>query len=330
MTPARRSNQFRRIAAHLPFRGMCGAVPLAVQLAAGAAQAEDQRPWDSWTWLDSFRAHVQGSALTLAQQIDDFLNDREYQSELQKSQLTLRFIFDHSTDDGTEFRIQPRLRYRWPYSERSIFLDVLGTRNSELGSDGGTAAGPPSDLLGGEERRAVQIRTRGGGVGVRFFPGIGIGQEDGDYTLFAGVRASAKHELAPGYSVYGSQRLYYHSNRGWEAISLTRGDWQASERMMVRAQLRVDWREDKDGFAYYPALLFRRLMSDNAVLSFENYIEASTRPSHALNAYYTGFRYRRKLNRDWLFGEITPWIGFEDVSDYDTIYGLQMRVDVKF
>lgn len=300
-----------------------------LSLSSGAlAQVSDPRVSGSVEWVDDIRDQVRQSTSSLAQELDEFLSDREYESERNESRLALRFRSVISSNNEPEFRVDPQVRLRLPNTERLIFIDVLGGARRTVEEEASAGLVDPSSA--NEEGGVVQLRGVREVGGLRISPSVGLRFESGEPKAFAGVRISAAKVLASGISVFGSQRLIADSGSVIEAITVLRSDWQTGKSTVLRGQLLLDWSSDRDSFRYEPAVIFRWLANERTVLSFENYFEVYSSPDEIPEKFVSGLRLRRRLYEDWLFGEFRPWVSFEYGTASSRTSGAELIVEVNF
>lgn len=280
--------------------------------------------------VDRLRDQVRTGTSSLAENLDEFLSDTEYEREQNQTRLGLQFFLDQSSDRGTEFHVEPTLRLRLPHLQNIVFLDIFGSRGSGDNSRLDLGGEALDEFLNRDNERAIQLRAVVESQGIRYSPVLGLDFENDELKIYVGGRASASKELSESIAVFGSQRLLYHSNRGFEANTLAKVDWQISDSDLIRGQFQLDWRENESGISYQTALIYRRLISEKSVISFENYIQSATRPNHEIESFLTGLRYRRIIYKNWIFGEISPWLLWEKSKSQDVISGIQFMMEVKF
>jgi hypothetical protein len=92
---------------------------------AARAQETAAPPAPSTAWIDRLRGDVRSAAATLAEQLDAFLSDREYEAGLNRTRIALRFGADIG-DGGIDPVFEPRLRLSLPNTEQLLFLDIFG------------------------------------------------------------------------------------------------------------------------------------------------------------------------------------------------------------
>ena len=109
------------------------------------AQVSDPETDRYAEWIDDIRHQIRQSTSSLAQELDEFLSDREYENETNESRVALQFRTDISSSNNPNFRVDPKVRLRLPNTERTIFIDVLGGTRRTAGQECGEGA---TDLLG--------------------------------------------------------------------------------------------------------------------------------------------------------------------------------------
>jgi hypothetical protein len=280
----------------------------------------------SAAWIDRMLGDVRSAAATLAQELDAFLSDREYEAGLNRTRIALRFGADIG-DDEIEPILEPRLRLSLPNTERLLFLDVLGADGAP--GDGAAPQGSilDEDLPGSVE--AIQLRLGATFRGVDLAPSVGLRAEDGDLRAYAGLRLSAARALTPAVTLFGSQRFLVDSVRRFKTISLLRADWETDAATVWRGQVEVDWRGDRDGLLWEPSVVYRRFLNPRTAVSLENTLSVYTADAEP-DEFVSALRLRRQLGRDWLFAEVRPWLSVEIEPGRETGRGFEVLLDVTF
>jgi hypothetical protein len=73
---------------------------------------------------------------------------------------------------------------------------------------------------------------------------------------------------------------------------------------------------------------FTRRIHDRALLSAEFGVYGSSAPELQVNAWSMALRYRRKLGRDWLLGELRPQLIYPRSNGFQPVPSLTVSVEV--
>jgi hypothetical protein len=321
----------RPAAAAAAARSWAGRLALLALLVAAPAGAQEpgSTAETSVSWMDRVRGGVRQTTATLAQELDAFLSDREYVAGLNETRVALTFGIDRRDSGDTRVFLSPELRLSLPNTERRLFIDVFGVDPTRWETSPPTPGAP---LLsdGGDRIEAVQLRLGTTVGGLEVAPAFGVRADDGDLRAYAGVRIGGARDLGEGVRLSGSQRLYLDSERWLQAITLLRADRESRNGSLLRGQLIVNWRRDRDGIVYEPSVFYRRFLGDRTAMSLETRLELHSVDGESEDRLVSDLRLRRRLNEDWLSVEVRPWVSVPRDRGSDPTHGLELSMQVEF
>ena len=101
----------------------------------GIAPEPDDPNEDPLTWVDDSHSYVTDQALELAQWMDDFFGDPEFDADRAESFLRLQFESDWDEEDGNNLRARLRGSVRLPKLSKRVSLVFVGEDGDELPDD---------------------------------------------------------------------------------------------------------------------------------------------------------------------------------------------------
>jgi hypothetical protein len=90
------------------------------------------------------------------------------------------------------------------------------------------------------------------------------------------------------------------------------------------------WRSRTEAWDLSEVATLTRRIEDRALLSAEFGVYGSSAPAVQVNAWSIALRYRRKLGRDWLLGELRPQLIYPRSNGFQPVPSLTVSVEVLF
>lgn len=292
---------------------------------AGPGEAGPQDPNEvPETWVDTGHRFVTNEAIELAQWMDDFFGDREYDVDRAESFLRLQFENDWDEEDGNSLRVKLRGRLQLPQLSKRLSLVFEGDDGDELIDDNQDR--DREDTVGlqyeiSESRRSRWDATLGfNSSGVR-----------------PGVRFRHQDAIDDKNSYRYTQRVQWEHDDGFYTTGRLDLNHVIDEDDALRWSNRVVYGEETDGVEWRTRLAWRQRRDLNSkrpyALSYFGAINGVTDPSGYVKNYRLGVEFRRQIYRDFLFFEVEPSWNYRQRNyddDRDTAWGIILRLEVAF
>nr|BBD50092.1 hypothetical protein [Haliea sp. ETY-M] len=273
-------------------------------------------------WVDSSHAYATNRAQALAQWMDDFFGAPIADAERANSFVRAILIDDWDERDGHD----PKLRLRG-----QVNLPKISSRADLVFS------GEEAEQTLTEEERAQE-----NDVGVRFnFRDSNRTRLDATVSLrsgpalLPGVRFRYQQPISENSWGRFTQRLQYHTEDGYRALSNFDLNRILSEDTLIRWGGRLRYREDKEFWDWNTGITYRRWFKDHKDFpsAIEYYVAMSGRdkPQTFETNYRIGVLYRRQFFREFLFYEIEPnynWRRDEFEDKREGVLGIVFRLEV--
>lgn len=271
-------------------------------------------------WVDTSHGFATNQALALAQWMDDFFGDPEYDADRAESFLRLQFINDWDEEDGNNFRVRLRGRVQLPKLSKRVSLVFAGENGDQLTEDDEDredTVGLRVDVAESRHNRwdaTLGFTSSGLRPGVRFRRQDLISERD-SYRYTQRVQ----WEDDEGFYTTGQVDLYRYLDKD-DSLRWSNRVVYGEETDGVEWQTRLSWRQRRDTDSKRPY-----------ALSYFGAINGVTDPSSYVKNYRLGIEYRRRIYRDFLFFEVVPsWNyrrrNYED--DRDSAWGIMLRLEV--
>jgi hypothetical protein len=276
---------------------------------------------------DDLAAHIQD----LARWADAFFDDPNYADEDPDTRVEIGQRTTYSAYDDLTFRLRLRARARLPNLSRRLNLVFEG--NEDPGVDPGE--GRENFETAAEE--SVDNPTLGLQyfyiMGKRVNVSLSTGLRLGDEGAYVGPRLRYRTALGAGWLGRFTQRLRWYTADGWETDSRADFDRKLGTRNLFRQTVGINWLEDtrlSKGFRVLLGTSFTQPFTDASAMRYAWISTYLTEPFRGWRSTEVSAGYRRRVWRDWVRMEITPFVGWEDGEDWDSNPGLRFTVSFMF
>jgi len=248
------------------------------------------------TWVDTSHSYATSQALALAQWLDDFFGDPEYDSDRAESYLRLQFIskWDEEEDDDV-LRARLHGRIQLPKLSKRVSLVFSGEDGDELTDDELNK----EDAVGLRVEVAESLRSRLDAT-------LGLTSNG----LRPGVRFRFQDAISERNSYRYTQRLQWDIDKNLYTTGQVDLNHHINDNNNLRWSNRVVYGEETDGVEWRTRLAWRqRRDSDRKrpyAMSYFGSINGITDPSSLVKNYQVGVEFRRRVYRDFLFFEVEP------------------------
>jgi hypothetical protein len=247
------------------------------------------------TWVDSSHAYATNKAQALAEWMDRYFGDPDY--DIERAESLLRLEWDNEWDEEDRYNNKLRLRGKLQLPRISQRLNLVFS-----GEDGDDLAEPD--------------RNRDDEIGLLFNVGE-EGKSRVDLTmgfnwdgLRPGIRYRHQGPIGRKFRYRYTQRLQWETDEGFFTTGRVNLDWARSSSRLVRWGNRAVYGEETQDVEWRTSLSMSQRLRDphkkhQAVLAFYGSINGATDPSLVKN-YRLGAVLRRQLYRRYLFVELEP------------------------
>jgi hypothetical protein len=273
-------------------------------------------------WVDTGHAYATNRAQALAQWMDDFFGAPIADAERANSFVRTIIVDDWDQRDGHDFKFRVRGQVNLPKISSRADLIFSGEE--------------------AEQTLTEEERSQENDVGLRFnFRDSNRTRFDATLSLrsgpaiLPGVRFRYQQPITDNSWGRFTQRLQYHSEDGYRAISNVDLNRALGERSLIRWGARLRYREDKDFWDWNTGITYRRWFADHKDFpsALEYYVAVSGRdqPETFETNYRIGVLYRKQFFREFLFYEIEPnynWRRDTYEEKRSGVLGIVLRLEV--
>lgn len=267
----------------------------------------------------------------VARWIDDFFDDPSVEAEAASTRLDLRQSIELSHRDDHETKTRVSAKLNLPRLSKRVSLTFQGNTDEPELEDGGAAsfADKTEDSLDEPSLGLEYIARDKGRLHTSFSAGTRINNPSVNF----GPRVRYQHQLTKHWSGRYTQRFLYDSKDRFESRTRIDFDRPLQSGNLIRQSFRADWRDnraDTEGMAYTLRSAYVQRLDDDTGISYELVSRYTTQPQASWHSHVLRARYRRHLRYDWLFLEISPFIGFEQEHDWQFNPGIKFSLDIIF
>jgi hypothetical protein len=148
-------------------------------------------------------------------------------------------------------------------------------------------------------------------------------------TPFVRTRASFEKPLNE-WRLKGSQSLYWFKNLGVGETTQVDLERFISEPMLFRASSNATWLKDTKNFDLRQDFSVYHTLDDRTALLYQASVLGITNPQAQVMDYVVLMLYRRRINNDWVFLELSPQLHFPRERNYRLSPALGMRLELLF
>jgi hypothetical protein len=289
-------------------------------------------PREEHTIADTLHGELTSGFLSSAYWLDSFFGDERYESEINRSQLKVRFdAFRESGNNVQYLRPNFDLRLVLPQMRKKTRLVISGDPKVDVDATspqpGVPAPNPakPSEANLTTMLQYVPVETKKSNFSIR----AGVKLHQGHFSVLVGPRYRYLIPLDP-WDLRFTQELIWSLDLHWQ--SGTRIDLERSlpNDLFFRTSLLGMWTENVNGYPYSLSVLLRQPLDHNRALEYEWVSSFQTSPTDELIEELLVLRYRQRFWRDWLFLEISPQYRFPRDKSFEAQPGILFRIEMVF
>jgi len=132
------------------------------------------------------------------------------------------------------------------------------------------------------------------------------------------------------WSIRLKEELFWFTSDGFGQTAELDIDRVVGEDTAVRTDTTVDWRDDTDELRLTFGVALLKVLGERETLAYETGLQASNRPTLAVNRYRVGARLRRRLHKDWLFLGVIPEILWRREDGFVPVPGIRLQIEFRF
>ncbi|MBE0596912.1 MAG: hypothetical protein IH614_06570 [Desulfuromonadales bacterium] len=281
--------------------------------------------------IDRTHERISRTVVGPARWLDAFFADERVEEEASDTRLRFRLSTLTTEEDALQVKVRPRLHLDLPLLSERLHLLVTGDSDdadlstTHLGEFRHSPAERTEErsslslryFLSAKARRNISLRA-----GVRLSSGVPY--------LFFEPRYRQTFRLEEPWILRLTQRFIAESDGDLEARTRLDLERPLSPSLFFRTTAQGSWYNDEPGYFYYLNLTLYQPLSRNRVLQYGWSNALATRPTHVLEEIQLRITYRQRLWRDWLYGEVAPFLSFPREHDYRITPGLFLQLELIF
>ncbi len=275
-------------------------------------------------WLDNSHLYLTDRTQALANWMDSFFGDTEYDSEQAESIVRVELSEDWNNLEGGSTRVKIRGRVHLPRLSKRLSLVFNADEEDEGAFD---------DLVPGqqeEDRVGLQLRGRE------------TKRSRFDYTMGwasgnprPGIRYRNQGALGDRGSYRLTERIQYEHKKKFYSKTNFRISQRLTDNRIMNWSSRINYGEKTEGVEWSTSIswLNRYRVAHDRPIAASFYVAASgvTRPDSYVSNYALGLVYRRQLFRDYLFLEFEPSVNYRQLdaqADRELMWRAILRFEI--
>lgn len=271
-------------------------------------------------WVDRSHAYASDQAQALAEWMDDYFGDSEYDLEQAESQLRIELIDDWESKDGHDFKVRLRGKMQLPKISKRLAL-VFSGEESDLNDETDAQL---EDSVGLQFNLNEDKKSR---------YDITLGYTSGNFRPGVKYRNEGSFDERNSYRFI--ERIQYESDKG--VVSTTQLDLNHSldENSIVRWSNQALWGEKSEGVEWRSRLSLRQRLNTESsrpvVLRYTASVSGVTRPDNFNKNYRLGLLWRRQVFRDFLYLELEPAYNYRKKTidqKRDSVWSFEVKLEI--
>jgi hypothetical protein len=282
------------------------------------------------TVVDVMHAGLSRSIQGTATWMDSFFGDRRYQSEVNQSYV--RFRYNMFFQEGSPFYHKPDLQVRivLPQLKEKWHLVFAGTpkENTDFSAVTSGAAEEQTSTTAGDQRAVAALdRTFLETAQQNFMVRAGFRLHNYKPVVVLGPRYRVSFPI-DSWALRFIEEVVWTSNVGWATRSTIDLERPLPRNLLFRATTEWVHVEHQLGSTYAVSFILGQLLSSVRAIQYEWINVFQTEPVHELTEIDLRVRYRQRLWRDWLYGEVAPQYSFPRNREFKATPGILFRLEM--
>ena len=272
-------------------------------------------------WVDTTHSYATNQAQSLAEWMDGFFGDPNYDIESAESLLRLDFSNEWDEKDSWESRIRLRGKLQLPRISRRLNLVFSGEDGDQLNEE----------ELQQEDRVALQYNVAERNQS-RLDLSLGLNLK----RFRPGIRFRNQGPVTEKSSYRFTQRLQWEDDEGFYTTGEVELNRVLDEDKLLRWGNRLVYGEETEGTEWRSGLSLRQRLRDPAkkkqfVVNYFTSVNGVTDPHSYTKNYRLGVQFRRQVYRKYLYLELEPsynWRKRHVDDDRDGVWNIVMRLEI--
>lgn len=288
--------------------------------------------------LDEWQHSLGSEVEDIGQATDDFFGTEASFERSEGNRLDISFPFRFHQDGQIDQSINLRAKIDLPKTNKRWQIIVTSAEQSLTESLTGNENAQPVE----RQATAVNDQNNSNAVGLRFlidtkdliasFVGFGINFRN--IVLpdpYARIKAEKQWRLNPIWISRMSHDLFWESLQGVGLRSRQTFDANLSKQHLFRSETIGTWLDKDQAYELNHNFILFDQVNEYRGLAYHLGWSWTTQDTFHLSAYHTGFNWRERIYKKWLFVELEPRIDFSEEDNFKTSdFSVLLKLEVQF
>lgn len=279
--------------------------------------------------FDQAQSWLGGHVDDLGEEVDAFFGTEEDFEQTKGTRLDLlapiRFHANGDIDADFKYRAKielPKTNHRWNLIVTSVDENLNGFAGEEGRSAGGAAPA-------GTAARGTTSNSNGTAVGLRFMLDakdyttalfdFGLNFSGVDPDPFVRLKGTYKWQLTDKSYLRMVQDLFWERFKGIGLNSEVKLDYQINDLYLLRSRTDGTWWDDDQYYELHHNFIYYQRFNRHRALAYHVGWDWDTKGNgFNITSYHTGFNWRERIYKQWLFFEIEPRVDFRQDNSFRT------------
>lgn len=277
-------------------------------------------------WFDVWQRSFTDSMDFTVRQLDGLFrsdDERSFSNEEARAEGRIQFAWEPRDGMLTDTDLRFRIRVKLPALEDKV--DLLLSDNEDETQDNTIRAARNTDN-NDRDQATIALRFRPEQDSHYSFR-VGAGRRDQLYVRGRYRDATAFTDKLS--ALYDSELYYYSRDRLGAEVGLAI-QYDIDRKHLIRQNNRLYFRDDTNDWLWRHEINHLYAIDDQNAIVSRAMVEGLSRPNYRIEEVYAGIRWRNNTLRDWLFFEVEPFVLWLRDEDFNTSFGVAMRVEVYY
>lgn len=294
-----------------------------------APAPKDTSPLDV---LDKPHKLLSDQIVSLSTKMDSFFGDRRVFAESRKSFIRVYGDLAYAESRASDFSIKVQAKLVLPALEKRLKL-LIESDDPTLNSSAETStvttpSGVPNVDVPKDFRAGLELLlTDSPHWYINTDAGIRIHSFLPD--LFVRLRARREQDVND-WQFRLTQSVFWFEQTGAGALVQFDADRKLGANYLGRSRTIAAWSDHDQQYNFEQSFFLFQGIDENNAMSYEAGVFGASQPNSHVTAYAVGVKWRRRLHRQWLFGEVQPLLTWPEDQSFRPTTSILFRLEAVF
>ena len=282
------------------------------------------------SWVDGVHGNITSKVDTVARRVDEFFAGEESLEDNNKSYVRWRISEAIIEGDGWVDTSDIKFRIDLPTAEKRFRLIIENSPEDAI---------PQWEQNQPDKTEKDSTEKEGFSVGLQSIrklaahwsikSKVGVKLRSG-LDPFVKSTLKRRWSLGENWSMPYRFSVSYFHDEGFSANNSLSFERKLEKKMFLRVKTEVEWDEELDKMEAFQTVSVYKRLTKKSGMEYVLGVDYESASHTVVNGYFLSADYRKLINKDWLYIDIIPQLGFAREDDYQSKLSLTLRLEVFF